>query len=118
MDLKDFVKNVLIDLNAAVDEARGAANRDIKFTENERQRTIEFDIAVTAQEKDATSGKAGVKVLGIVEGGGQLSKEMTNSVVSRVAFGLTINHLTKQEQANENAIFENRQETLRSNFTV
>lgn len=106
MNLKDFVKNVLIDLSAAVDEARGSMNRDIQFTENERQRTVEFDIAVTAEEKDSKTGKAGVRVLGLAEGSGTLSSEKKNSVVSRVVFGLRINSLTRQEQANLDADFD------------
>lgn len=97
MELKEFVKNVLVDLNLAVDEASNSTNRTIRFSENEKNRTIEFDVAVTAEKKGTTTGKAGVKVLGIAEGGGKLEKESKTSVVSRVKFGVRVDPHTRQE---------------------
>ena len=99
MDLKEFVKSVLIDLDKAVDEARQQTSRDISFTSNNNSRTIEFDIAVTAEENQTAAGKAGVKVLKFIEAGGDLSKENKSSTVSRISFGLRINSFTKDEDA-------------------
>lgn len=98
MELKDFVKKVLVDLDAAVSEARSETQRDVSFTNSKDQRTVEFDIAVSAEETNAKSGKAGVKVLQFAEGGGSMSKENKNSTVSRVKFGVRIDSMTKEEE--------------------
>ncbi len=98
MELKDFVKKVLVDLDAAVSEARSETQRDVSFSDGKDQRTVEFDIAVSAEETDVKSGKAGVKVLPFVEGGGSISKENKNSTVSRVKFGVRIDSMTRAEE--------------------
>lgn len=98
MEIKDFVKTVLIQVNEAVDETRTQTARDILFTSTPEKRTIEFDIAVTAEDIKSAGGKAGVRVLSIVEGGGDIKSESKNSSVSRVQFGLMINSMTKSEQ--------------------
>ena len=72
MNLQDFVKDVLIQVNAAVDEARTQTTREIQFSDNNKSRTIEFDVAVSAEESKSSSGKAGIKVLRFVEAGGDL----------------------------------------------
>jgi hypothetical protein len=98
MELEEFVKKVLIDLNSAVDEANDVTKRTVRFTENEKNLTIEFDIAVSAESKNATTGKAGIKVWSIAEGGGSTGKESKNSIVSRVKFGLRVNPETREEE--------------------
>jgi len=98
MDLKEFIKSVLVDINAGVDEARVLTSREIMFTNSKDKRTVEFDIAVTVEETDAKSGKAGVRVLQLVEGGGEISKSAKNSTISRISFGLNIDSWTKEEQ--------------------
>lgn len=98
MELKEFVKKVLVDLDGAVSEARGEMQRDVHFSDGKDQRTVEFDIAVSAEEVDAAEGKTGVKVLQFVEAGGSMSKENKNSTVSRVKFGLRIASMTKEEE--------------------
>ena len=103
MNLKDFVKNVLVEINAAVDEAGQTTSREIAFSEKDNARTIEFDIAVSAEDTDQKSGKAGIKVLQFAEAGGDISKETKNSTVSRIVFGLRISPLTKAEQAANSA---------------
>ena|GEM_PF-569983 len=101
MDLKDFVKKVLIEVNEAVDEAAAKTSREVHFTEGKNARTIEFDIAVSADNGTAGSGKAGVKVLNVIDAGGEIKKEVKNSTVSRVQFGLTIDYMTKTEREND-----------------
>lgn len=99
MNLQDFVKNVLIEINAAVDDARQQTSRDIRFTTNAENRTIEFDIAVSAEEVSGKGGKGGVKVLQFAEIGGDIAKANKNSTVSRVVFGLHIEPRTREEAA-------------------
>ena len=97
MELKDFVKKVLVDLDGAVSEARGEMQRDVRFSDGKDQRTVEFDIAVSAEETGVADGKTGVRVLQFVEAGGSMSKENKNSTVSRVKFGIRIDSMTREE---------------------
>lgn len=116
MDLQDFVKNVLTDINLAVDEARKLTSRDISFSEKDNARTIEFDIAVSAETADKKSGKAGIKVLQFAEGGGDISKEKKNSTISRITFGLRIDSMTKEEQERSRASVAQHNANLKNNF--
>lgn len=112
MDLQDFVKNVLTDINLAVDEARKLTSRDISFSEKENKRTIEFDIAVSAESADKKSGKASIKVVHFAESGGDISKEKKNSTVSRITFGLRIDSMTKTEIVQSNSEVEQYNNSL------
>jgi hypothetical protein len=116
MNLQDFVKNVLVEINAAVDEARQITSRDIRFSEKDNARTVEFDVAVSAETADTKSGKAGIKVLQFAEAGGDISQENRNSTVSRITFGLRIESRTKQETASDRAALMRRNENARNNF--
>ncbi len=109
MELKDFVKKILIDLDGAVTEARGEMQRDLHFSDGKDKRTVEFNIAISVEETNAKSGKAGIKVLQYAEGGGSISKENKNATVSRVTFGVRIDSMTKDEMRaleNSNRQFE------------
>ena len=99
MNLQDFVKDVLIQLDGAVEEARNNTSRDIRFTKSDSRRTVEFDISVAVTELDAKTGKAGIQVLPFAKGEGELNKEVTNSTVSRIVFGFEIDSKTKEEDA-------------------
>jgi len=110
MELKEFVKNVLQDLVQAVEETRINSARDMHLGSGKENRTVEFDIAVTVEDATASSGKAGIKVFQILEGGGDISKEYKNSSVSRVKFGVEISSVTKAENAQRNAQYERNRE--------
>lgn len=98
MDLKDFVKKVVVDLDKAVSEARTDMSRNISFTTDKNNQSILFDIAISADETSTKSGKAGVKVLQFAEAGGNIENQQKNSTVSRVSFGLHISAWTKEEE--------------------
>lgn len=108
MELKEFVKKVLTDLVDAVEESRESSSRDMRLTANANTRTVEFDIAVSAEESTGGSGKAGIRVLQFVEAGGNITSESKNSTVSRVQFGVHIDTMTKDEIAHANAINASR----------
>lgn len=108
MEVKQFVTDILTQLDQAVDEAREATSRDINFVSVEGKRTVEFDIAVTADSTQSASGKAGIKVLSFAEAGGDISQNTTNSRVSRVQFGVNINPMTKSESARLESEIRNR----------
>lgn len=103
MNLQEFVKDVLVSLDKAVDDARASMNRSISFAYTQDHRTVEFDIAVSVEETNAKSGKAGIRVLQLAEGGGELSQENKNASVSRIRFGVFISSSTKHEDAMRDA---------------
>ncbi|MDP3997649.1 MAG: hypothetical protein Q8P73_04085 [bacterium] len=118
MNLQEFVKNVLVSIDKAVDEARGETRRDIRFSDTKDQRTVEFDIAVAVEEKNSKSGKAGIRVLQFAEGGGDIAKENKNSTVSRVKFGVHIEAMTKEEDAQQQAQIEAINRENRNDFEI
>ena len=98
MELKEFVKKVLVDLVDAVEEARSASSRDMHLASEQQTRTVEFDIAVSVEDSSGATGKAGINVLKFAEAGGQISEQTKNSTVSRVQFGVNVNYYTKNEE--------------------
>jgi hypothetical protein len=108
MELKEFIKKVIADTVEAVDESSGSASREITLMNTPDHRTIEFDVAVVAEEKTTTSGKAGVKVLAFVEAGANMGTESKNSTVSRITFGVNVSTQTKKEYAAQTAQYEAR----------
>ncbi|MDO8524692.1 MAG: hypothetical protein Q7R99_03615 [bacterium] len=103
MNLQEFVKSVLVDIDQAVESARSETKRDIRLSDTKDQRTVEFDVAVAVHETNSKSGKAGIRVLQFAEGGGDISKESKNSTVSRIKFGVHMDSWTKEEEARQNA---------------
>lgn len=90
MELKEFIKKVLLDITGAINEANSERDREFIFVDKTSARTIEFDIAVSAEENVSQGGKGGIKVWNFVEAGGNIAGEMKNSTVSRISFGVNI----------------------------
>lgn len=97
MELKEFIKGILRDIVDAVEEARTEGSRDMYLDSGKEDRTVEFDIAVTVEDSTSGTGKAGIKVFQMIEGGGELSREAKNSSVSRICFGIHVDRWTKEE---------------------
>ncbi len=114
MELKEFVKKVIIDLDKAVSEANKETDRDVRFKGVRGHRTsLEFDVAVTVESGMSSNGGGGIKVWGIAEANTNLNMENKNSTISRVSFCIDINNLTKQEEQNmhSNDMFEDESST-------
>ncbi|MFA5997549.1 MAG: hypothetical protein WC791_03625 [Candidatus Paceibacterota bacterium] len=103
MELKEFIKSVLKDITEAVEESRTSSTRDMHLDSLKDQRTVEFDVAVTAEDVTSASGKAGVKVFSMIEGSGETAKEIKNSTVSRIKFGVYVDRWTKKENSSSNS---------------
>ncbi len=116
MNLQEFVQEVLVQLDGAVDEATKVTSRDIRFSENDNNRTIEFDIAVSVEEWDKKEGKAGIRVLELAETGGKISKENKNSNTSRIIFGLRVSPSTKLEMEESSAAVRRHNQNLKNTF--
>jgi len=103
MELKAFVKSVLKDVVEAVDESSRDLPRTMHLAQTSIERTMEFDVAVTAEDSGKDSLGLGVKVLHFVKAGGDTASEFKNSTVSRIKFGISIDTQTKHERAVEDA---------------
>lgn len=108
MELKEFIAKVIADTVEAVDDSSGIASREITLASRADRRTIEFDVAVSAEETTTTNGKAGVKVLAFMEAGGDMGRESKNSTVSRITFGVDVSTITKQERASQQMAYNQR----------
>jgi hypothetical protein len=98
MELKDFVKKVIIDLDSAISEANKETEREIRFKGVKEQRTaVEFDVAVTVESTKTGKGGGEIKVWGIGQVGAKGNMEFKNSTVSRVSFGVDVSGQTKKE---------------------
>lgn len=101
MELKEFVKKVILDLDQAISEANAETKREVRFKGVKEHRTaLEFDVAITVESSDSAKGNGGIKVWGIVEAGATATSELKNSTVSRVSFGVDIGEYTKEEKSN------------------
>jgi len=101
----------LLDITGAISESTSEAPYSMRLQSAGDKRTIEFDIAVSAEEKNSKSGGAGIKVLQFLEAGGKLDNETKNSTVSRIKFGINVNLLNKEDQAKldaKNEAWENQ----------
>jgi hypothetical protein len=114
MELKDFIKQSLVDIVVGIREAQSVSEvgtfivpTDISPNQNNIPQNrgvglgsfglmttvVEFDIAVTAETHDTKTGKAGVSVK-IVEAGVQGQTGSKNTEVSRIQFSVPLK-LTK-----------------------
>lgn len=98
MELKEFVKKVLIDLDQTITEVNKETSRDIRFRSVSGKRNeIEFDIAVIVENNGKKGEEAGIKIFDMIQAGVENSKEQKNSTVSRISFGLQIGAYTREE---------------------
>src|SRR5688572_26901733 len=105
MDIKEFVRNTLVQIvqgvNSANEEIKdagakisskdiGAIREGLTFNKStgDLVNLIEFDIAVTVNEKDIANGGGGIKVAGLINMGGSMQNENSNQSVSRIKFSV------------------------------
>jgi len=119
MDLKEFIKSAMVDIVTGVEDAKtelgnqqnhicppmGPAYAD-KFSialngfNGLYYQQIEFDIAVTAENKSDNGAKAGIKVLGLEAnlGSGMTSN---NSTLSRIKFHVPLGLSSRKNNESE-----------------
>ncbi|MEM1350962.1 MAG: trypco2 family protein [Pseudomonadota bacterium] len=103
MDLKDFVKQTIVDLCSAVSEAdeavkqmNGLVNPGRHTPGNDHREeffsartTIEFDVAVTASSGTSKTAEGGAKIW-VLSAGIGAEVEEKDSVVSRIKFPIQV----------------------------
>jgi hypothetical protein len=90
MNLKDFIRQTLIEIAEGVEashEAVRTAGGQVAYTKGLAE--VKFDVAVTTIAKDEASGKGGIKVMGIGVGG-EIGDSRERSEVSRIQFGVWV----------------------------
>lgn len=89
MELGEFVKQSLIQIDRAIREADEVIDRGIFYSGTHDTRSVEFDIAVMVESKKSKTGEIGIKVIELMSiGGGSLQSDITNTSVSRIKFGV------------------------------
>lgn len=103
MELKEFINKAIDDIVEAVKLSDNSAERKIILSGANPNRTIEFDIAVSAEEKTEGSVEGGIKVLSLAQGKAGKRNESTNSTVTRIKFGVNVSEYTKHQEEPYNA---------------
>ncbi len=99
MDLKEFTKQTLIQIVEGAKEANSAISEhnaqihtynDNGYAKSFPITKVDFDVAITTTESEGTNGSAGLKVVSIVNLGGNVESKIENQTVSRVKYSLSI----------------------------
>lgn len=96
MELKTFIADTLVQIVEGVsDAADRLSGQDNAYVNplvlaqgHTDPKPVEFDVAVTVQDKMAGGGKAGLKVMAIEVGGGGMEK--STEAVSRIRFAVPV----------------------------
>ena len=102
MDLKDFIKIIILDIGTAIEEVRIETGENFVIADHNGGGSsfggvLSFDIAVTQSAEGTVSGKASASVFGV---GAHINGDSRESGqnVSRIKFDLMLhNHLTEKD---------------------
>lgn len=109
MELKEFVKEAIVQVVEGIDEANAVLSEKTAFvasaniqTNKTYQSTVdkdgrhhyvtdmEFDVAINAQNSETKEGRGRVEILTVLNIGGKGSCENTTSSTSRIKFSLPL----------------------------
>ena len=97
MELREFIKNVLTDIIEGVEDVRLSAVRDLCVQGDKDKSAVEFEVAVIVESTDSTSKGGKIKVMELLQGGTESTKDQRNSSVSKIKFSVQIDQETKRE---------------------
>ncbi|MCJ8209526.1 hypothetical protein MUY27_07385 [Mucilaginibacter sp. RS28] len=94
MELKDFIKQSLLDIVNGVEEANQEKNRfrltsHIHHGTKESGQRVEFDVSVVVNETSENSAKGGIKIAFANIGGG-LKQSDSNQNIQKIKFDIFI----------------------------
>jgi len=106
MDIKDFIENTLVQIVQGVNNANEKLKDTGSIISSKNVRPlrdgttyntetgdlvnlIEFDIAVTVNERDTANGGMGIKIAGI-NIGGNLQNENANQSINKIKFSIPL----------------------------
>lgn len=100
MELKEFITKALIDIEQGVYEANNNSIHKMYVTYDKDNKSVEFDVAVTAESTSGSNAGGGIKVLEFVQLGGKAEESQKNTSITRIKFGVHFNIDTKKEESN------------------
>ena len=97
MELREFIKNSLLDILGGIQDAANAVHQNgglgavnpVDKAQIFKTQKVEFDIAVTASNEQAKGAEGGIKVYGLTLGANGKQSEADSSV-SRLKFEIPI----------------------------
>lgn len=117
MELKEFVKETIVQVVEGIDEANAALSEKTAFVASANIQTnktyqstvdkegihhyvtdLEFDVAINVQNSETKEGRGSVEVLTVINIGGKGSCENTSSSTSRIKFSLPLALPTEREE--------------------
>jgi hypothetical protein len=104
MNLRDFVRETLVEIQYGIQAAsnecaadpnfRGVINpvwgEGVNAINGRHIRLVEFDVAVSVTETATADGKSGIKVFSVAEGPEGIDQKSVNSTVSHIKFAVPI----------------------------
>lgn len=108
MELKEFIKNTITSISAAIIESQEELKDDGVIVNPEKVeigktgekllrhdgwryiQNLEFDIMIAVEEKKETGGKGELKIAGVISAGGGLVDENLNKNASRLKFSIPV----------------------------
>lgn len=104
MELKEFVKQSLIEICEGIKEAQQyiAENKVAAYVNHPnyastRPGSVEFDIAVTVVSSDKNDASGKLTIVGVFKAGGGIESSTENSSVSRLKFDIPVRYPTQGE---------------------
>lgn len=110
MNLKPFLKTAIVDIVSAMEESSKELGREIHIGLQGDSKSVEFDIAVTAESALSGQATTGIKVLGVGLDA-ELKGDTKQSEISRIKFRAYIpsKKFEKQEEDRKNMNAQNKQ---------
>lgn len=92
MELDEFIKDVVVKIEKGLADANTElSDKKAALYSRRGENDIEFDIAVTSRVSTEAGGKAGVKIVSVVDIGGKMGSSASHENASRIKFGLSLN---------------------------
>lgn len=104
MELKEFIKQTLVQIIEGVNDTNDAVRRSGAYVRTTQgycigggpihstalATNVDFDVAVVTTETNATNGGGGIKVASVFSAGGNIEDKTENQITSRVKFTLQL----------------------------
>lgn len=95
MNLKEFVRNALVEIETAINDANEISSREIRFFGSKDRPTVEFDVAVSVEHSTSANGGTDIRVVPLLRISGDAKASKSSSSVSRITFAVEIAPITK-----------------------
>ena len=108
MDLKPFIKTAITDIVEAIEETEKTLGRRIFVETQGDNKSVEFDIATTAENSTNKDIDGSIKVLSLGLIGGKYSTDFKQATVTRIKFRTSISPKTFEQEKEQRSELEKR----------